>query len=192
MQSGSLNDLHASVQQLQAVASLSSDQGDYPVHLVASLMECMAHITMATPNKMEHARAAIAAARRNQGHASCMIPQLTGLTHILDLVSSLEEGNAAILHQKLMAMQQVIDQCLQGSEWRTNDDSIFIPIRRTPKSSQVISRDTRMVLGIGEGGGDCMRMSFLGKRDAYAIWSVKLSWCWIFLVLTSSVISYVE
>lgn len=71
--------------------------------------------------------------------------------------------------EDLKKMQVMMDDALKNPEWSTTSDVITIPIKRTPKSSQIVSSETRMVLGIGEDGGDNLMMRFLNKKDTYSI-----------------------
>jgi hypothetical protein len=101
-----------------------------------------------------------------------MISQLTAITLILDVVSSYEEGNSDVMLQKLKNMQTMMDSVFRDTNWGMGVESIAIPIRRTPKSSQTVSGDTRMILGIGEDGGDKLMMTFLSKKEAFGLRSV--------------------
>jgi hypothetical protein len=172
VESGTPTDIHIAVQHLKAVAALASKQGDYPIHLTASLMEAMAYLRTAGPGSAEHVRRAIAAAWMTQDHDTCKISQLTALTHILDVVSSYEDGNSDVMLQKLKNMQTMMDGAIKDSTWTVGSETIAIPIVRTSKSSDVVSGDTRMVLGIGGHGGDQLMMTFLTKKEAFAVTSV--------------------
>jgi hypothetical protein len=70
---------------------------------------------------------------------------------------------------KLKDMQVMMDEALKDHSWSTSSDVVAIPINRTPKSSHTVSQDTRMILGIGNDGGDQLMMTFLSKKDAYSI-----------------------
>lgn len=169
MESGTLLDIHAAVQNLRAVAKLAEQQGDHAIHLTASLMETIAYMKTTGPEAMEHIQTAIAAAWKFQEEPSCKIPQLVGLTHILAVACSIRQGNSTAMLNKLKEMQVMLDEALKDSAWSTASDVVAIPIRRTPKSSQIVSQDTRMILGIGVDGGDNLMMCFITKKDAYCI-----------------------
>jgi hypothetical protein len=132
-------------------------------------MEAMTYLSWSGASSMDHVRQAIASAWKYQGQLSCKIPQLLALTHMLDVVSNLEEASTQVIFQKLKNMQDMMDKALHDNAWGTDCDTISIPVRRTPKSTDVISGETRMVLGIGEDGEDRLMMSFLNKKDAYLI-----------------------
>jgi len=74
---------------------------------------------------------------------------------------------------KLKEMQMMMDKALGDNSWGTANDILAIPINRTPKSSHTVSQDTRMILGIGNDGGDNLLMTFLSKKDAYSITLVQ-------------------
>ena len=132
-------------------------------------MEAMVYLKSTGPESIEQVQRAIAAARTHQLDVGKSIPQLNGLTHIIDVMCSIRQGNPHQMLNKLKEMQATMDQIINDPIWTYHSDVIAIPINRTPKSSQTVSHETRAVLGIGEDGRDNLMMSFLNKRDAYAI-----------------------
>ncbi|KAN0102977.1 Cohesin loading factor [Hyaloscypha variabilis] len=169
LESGSPTDHHVAVQNLRAVATLASQQNDNAIYLTASLMEALAFLKMPGPDSLQHVQTALAQARSYQHDESCKIPQLVALIHILDLSCAIMKGNSMEMLTKLKEMQMMMDKALQDSSWGTASDVLAIPINRTPKSSHTVSQDTRMILGIGNDGGDNLLMTFLSKKDAYSI-----------------------
>jgi len=169
LDSGTATENHAAIHNLTAVTDLAERQGDHAIHLTASLMKAIAHMKRTGPEAMQNIQASIAAAWTYQTEASCNIPQLVGLTHILAVACSIREGNSKAMVADLKNMQLMMDTALKDPTWSTISDVIVIPIKRTPKSSQIVSSDTRMVLGIGEDGGDNLMMCFLNKKDTYSI-----------------------
>lgn len=137
--------------------------------MTASLIEAMAHLKSSGPECMEHAQRAIAAVWTYQLDGSSKIPQLLGLAHILDVACSVRQGNPTVMISKLKLMQTMMDETINESAWSTTSDVIAIPINRAPNSSQVVSPDTRTILGIGDDGRDNLMMSFLNKKDAFSI-----------------------
>jgi hypothetical protein len=167
-------DNNAAVQNLRGIASLANQQADHAIHLAASLMEALAHMKSTGPEAVQNIYRAMAAARSNQLTVGSKIPQLVGLAHILDVACSIRQGNPQDMMNKLKEMQTMMDEALNDLTWSISSDIIAIPINRTPKSSQTVSQDTRMILGIGEDGRDNLMMSFLSKKDAYSITSVYI------------------
>lgn len=165
-------DSHAAVQNLRAIASLAEQQDDKAIYMAASLMEALAYLRTPGPDAIEQVQRQIAASQAYQADSSCAIPQLAVLTHIIDVASSIRQGNTKVMMSKLMDMQSVTDRALGDSAWGNSNDVIAVPIRRTSKSSSIISQDTRMILGIGDDGGDNLMMTFLNKKDACSITSV--------------------
>jgi len=165
------------VANFRSIATVSDAQSepDRAIYMTAYLMEAMAHLQSAGPESMEHAQQAIAQVWTYQEHPDAKIPQLLGLAHILDVACSLRLGNPQITVNKLRSMQTMMDQALKEKTWSTTSDTIAIPINRRKNSSQVVSPDTRMVLGIGDDGRDSLLMSFLNMKDAYNITSVQWS-----------------
>lgn len=169
MESSSPADSHAALQNLRSAASLANEQGDRAIFLTASLMEAMAHLRSAGPESVELVQRAIAAAWTYQLDADSRIPQLLGLTHILDVACSIRQGNPTQMLNKLHAMQIMMDETLKCGSWSTTNDIIGIPINRTQVNSHTVSHDTRMALGIGVDGRDNLMMAFLNQKDAYSI-----------------------
>ncbi|KAG9245237.1 cohesin loading factor [Calycina marina] len=154
----------------EKITTLATQQNDYGIRLASCLMEALAYLKYGGPDSIEAVQGAIAAAWSYQAQPSCQIPQLIALLHMIDTTCSIRQGSPEVMMTKLRAMQRMIDAALADEEsWGFTDDSIAIPMSRSAHSSQVVSSDTRSVLGIGRDGGDKLMMSFLHKRDAYAI-----------------------
>ncbi|TAQ85061.1 hypothetical protein B7494_g6616 [Chlorociboria aeruginascens] len=169
LESGNLADHHAAIHNLQSIASLSKQMEDRAIHSIASLMEVMAHLRSSGPEASEQIQTALAAAWTYQLDTDSRMPQLLGLTHILDVVCSLRQGDPKRMIAKLRRMQKIMDDALKGSAWSRVDDILEIPVNSTPNNANLVTRDTRAVLGIGEDGRDTLMMSFVNKKDAYAI-----------------------
>lgn len=155
------------MQNLREIAKLSSQQGDRAIYLAVSLIETMVHLRSNGPESIEQAQRSLAAAWKYQLDAGAQIPQLTGLAHILDVVCSIRQGNPVAMLNKLKEMQVMMDSALQDPTWST-DDTIALPINGR-KSSQVVSPDTRAIIGIGADGRDNLMMPFLSVKDAYSL-----------------------
>ncbi|TVY48017.1 MAU2 chromatid cohesion factor-like protein [Lachnellula occidentalis] len=169
LESSNLADKHLAIQNLQKIAELATRQGDRAIHLMTSVMEAMVHLKSTGPESIEQVQRALAAARAHQFDAGKSIPQLIGLTYIIDVMCSIRQGNPQHILTKLKEMQAALDKIINDPIWNSHHDVIAIPINRTPRSSQTVSHETRAVLGIGEDGRDNLMMTFLNKRDTYAI-----------------------
>lgn len=162
-------DRNAALQNLRSIAKLASERSDRAIYMTSSLLEAMAHLKATGLESMEHAQRAIAAVWTYQLDTGSRIPQLLGLAHILEVACSLRQGNPTVMINKLKLMQSMMDEALEDPTWSTTSDVIAIPINRTQNSSQVVSPDTRMILGIGNDGRDNLMLSFLNKKDTYSI-----------------------
>jgi hypothetical protein len=175
LRSGISADINSSIQNFRAIATLASQHNDIAIYLASSLMEATAHLKSTAPDSMEEAQRAIAKAWTYQLDTGSQIPQLTGLAHILDVVCAIRQGKPKLMAEKLKAMQKMVDGTLhKGSAWGMTSDVVAIPINQTPNSSYVVSLDTRMVIGIGDDGRDNLMMTFLNKKDVYAITYVNI------------------
>jgi hypothetical protein len=180
LESGTPSDINAALSNFRAIANLSEDQSDRAIYMAASLMEGMTHLRSNSPDSMEQAQQAIAQVWTYQLDSGAQIPQLLGLAHILDVACSIQKGNPQEMIAKLNDMQKMMDRALKDENWSATSDIVAIPINRRQNSSQVVSPDTRMILGIGDDGRDNLMLSFLTQQDAYAIRSV-----FIFFLITS-------
>ncbi|RDW70185.1 hypothetical protein BP5796_08582 [Coleophoma crateriformis] len=169
MELGNLADSQSGLQNLRAISSVSSEQGDRAIFLMSSLMEAMAYLHSANSDAIEQVQRAIAAAWTYQLDEDNQIPQLTGLTHILDVACSLRHGNVKQMLVKLKAMQVMMDEAKKNTTWSYTSDVLAIPISRKQTDSHVVSKDTRAVLGIGKDGRDNLMVTFLNMRDAQFI-----------------------
>ncbi|APA07940.1 hypothetical protein SS1G_00438 [Sclerotinia sclerotiorum 1980 UF-70] len=163
------SDNHAAIQNLRSISYLANHQGDRSIYIVASLMEAIAHLKSSGVDGIEHVQRAIAAARTYQLDNKSNIPQLIGLTHILDVICSILRGDPAQMLSTLRAMQLVMDDLLKNPAWSIENDTLAIPIDSVHKVKHLITPDTRNVLSMREDGRGQMAMSFLNKRDAYAL-----------------------
>lgn len=176
METGNLADGHSAITTLHKISELATKEQDNAIHLTASLIEAMAHMRSAAPDALTLAHGALGAARKHQLDVGASILQLNGLTHLLDVMCSIREGNIPEMSVKLKNLQKTMDQLLHDDNWDRACDTIAIPINRNPKSSHTVSHETRSVLGIGEDGRDNLMFSFLNKTDAYSIALVLSFW----------------
>ena len=161
-------DSNSAIQNLQKVSELATRQHDRALHLVTSLMEAMVHMRSIGPESDEAVQRAIAAARTHQLTVGNSIPQVAGLTNLIDVMCAIRSGDARQMMSKLQNMQVVMDQMIKDPRWSSLNESVAIPINKTSKSTSIVSDETRAVVGIGEDGQDVLMMSFLSKRDAHS------------------------
>lgn len=111
---------------------------------------------------------ALASAWSYQLDTETQIPQLTVLTHILDVACSLLYG----LPPQTELKQKVMEDAFKGSDWSTSTDSsddIAIPVNPVKGQSQLVSQDSRGILGTAEDGKDRLMISLLNNNDAFAL-----------------------
>jgi len=153
-----------------SITNLAQQQNDRGIWLASCLMEALAHLRHNGPESMEAAQGAIAAAWSYQTERACQIPQLIALAHMIDVSCSIRQGYPNATMPKIKQLQKMMDLALKDDEaWGIMSDSIAIPMSRSAHSSQVVSSDTRSVLGIGRDGRDNLMLSFLSKRDAFSV-----------------------
>ncbi|KAL3427019.1 75k gamma secalin [Phlyctema vagabunda] len=166
MQVGIVSDSHSGLQNIRSISDTASEQSDRGIFLLAALMEAMTHMQSSSPDATELVQRAIAAAWTYQLDQDSQIPQLTALTHILDVVCSLRQGHISQTVSKARSLQVMMDGEQKNSKWSFTSDVLAIPISRKRQDSHTVSRDTRSVLGIGNDGRDNLMISFLSRSDA--------------------------
>ena len=120
------------------------------------------------PDVYTNVQDALGKAWSNQLNVGEKSPQLIGMAHILQVACSIRNGNTQEMLVKLSDMQKMMDESLRDNIWSISDNTIALPINRTPRSSHV-SQDTGTILGIGDDGRDNLMISFLNKKDAYGV-----------------------
>jgi hypothetical protein len=168
LESGTLLEIHTAVQTLRNIQKLATDQKDYTIHLAASLMMALAYMNTTGSDALTNVQEALGQAWTNQTTLKNQVPQLFAMAHILQVACSIRKGNTTEMVSKLADMQMMMDGALRDDTWTMTSDTIAIPIQPTPKSSHV-GQDTRAILTIDRDGKDNLMLSFLTKRDAYAI-----------------------
>jgi len=168
---GTLAESHAAIENLQIVATLAHQQNDHDIIVVSYLLEAIAHLRSNGDDAIVGAQRAISAVRQYQMDGSKQIPQLLGLAHIIDVICSIRQNVPRVMQEKIKKMQDFMDRSLKDptSSWSNTSDRVAIPINRTQNSSQYVSSDTRMIIGIGDDGRDNLMLSFLNMKDAYAL-----------------------
>lgn len=154
----------------ESITNTAQRYNDRGIWLASHLMEALAHLRFNGSESMEDAQSAIAAAWSYQTDVGSQIPQLTALAHIIDVSCSIRQGNPKVMMTKLKEMTKMMDSILNDEEaWSVESERVAIPIHDAKQNSETVSNDTRAVLGIGRDGRDNLILSFLNKRDAYAI-----------------------
>lgn len=170
MNAGSLAASHTVIDNLQSITTLAAKQVDRGVYLMACLMQAMAYLMSNAPDALEGASQSMGAVWQFQMDVGNQVPQLFGIAHILNVVCAIREGSPEQMHSKLVSMQSFMDPVLADpSRWSHTTDHIAIPIKRVGKVAEIVSADTRMILGLGDDGCDHLFMSFLNMKDAYSI-----------------------
>lgn len=167
--SGSAGDFHAAIANYRAIADLANQESDRAIYMTASLLEGMAHLRSTGKESILQAQRAIAQVWTFQLDPDTRIPPLLGLAHILDVICSVLEEQPKVTVKKLDDMRTMFNEALKNGTWSRTNDAVAIPINRRENSSQVVSPDTRMILGIGDDGRDNLMLSFLSQSDAYTI-----------------------
>jgi hypothetical protein len=131
-------------------------------------MEILSHLCSPNAESVEQVQTALASAWTYQLDTDSQIPQLLVLTHMLDVACSLLYGLPAQTEPKQKAMEDAFKNSVWGA---STDRSDVIPIPITPEKgqAQLVSQDSRGILGTTEDVRDVLMVSFLNSNDTFAL-----------------------
>ncbi|KAL4877698.1 cohesin loading factor-domain-containing protein [Aspergillus karnatakaensis] len=158
---------NAALQHLHKISGMASRNGDRAVSAMSAIIEALAYLQQgSSSDSIEQAQRAIAVARSHQLNDELRhIPQLTTLVQIVDICCSLLEYDVNQSSQKLKVLQELMDERLDDSNWRT-DGSFSIPL--SGKSAGPSSIDTGDILQV-QSGTLLLSFSWLPQHDLYAL-----------------------
>ncbi len=131
-------------------------------------MEILSYLSAPNPDSGEQVQTALASAWSYQLDTESRIPQLVVLTHMLDVACSLLYG----LPGQTELKQKAMEDSFKASNWSTSSDSsdfIAIPVNPGKGQPQIVSQDSRGILGTAEDGKDVLMISFLNNNDTFAL-----------------------
>lgn len=154
-------------QHLQRISSMAHRNGDRAVAAMSAVIEALAHLQQGTSfDSIEQAQRAVAVARSHQLNDELRhIPQLTTLIQMVDICCSILDYDINQSSQKLKLMQDLMDQSLNDSNWRT-DGSFSIPLNG--KSAGPSSMDTGDILQF-HNGTLLLSFNWLPQHDLYGL-----------------------
>jgi Cohesin loading factor len=168
LQSNKASDTQVALHDLRYISSLASEREDRAIFLLSSLIEILSHLSAPNPESVEQVQTALASAWSYQLDTETQIPQLTVLTHMLDVACSLLYGLPAQTELK----QKAMEDAFKGSNWSMSADSsdvIAIPVNPVKGQPQLVSQDSRGILGMAENGKDRLMISLLNSNDTFAL-----------------------
>jgi hypothetical protein len=168
LQSSKSSDTQIALHDLRYISSLANEREDHAIFLLSSLVEILSHLSAPNPESVEQVQTALASAWSYQLDTESQIPQLMVLTHMLDVACSLLYGLPAQTELK----QKAMEDAFKGSDWSRSTDSsdvIAIPINPVKDQPQLVSQDSRGILGTAEDGRDMLMISLLNNNDTFAL-----------------------
>ena len=150
---------------LRAISAMSDRYGDKAVRAVASTLEALIHLRLASSaESIEQAQRALAVARGSQlDPAVGQIRQLAAMTHFVDLCCTLQSNDPVQAIPKLQAMQATLETVHEGHSW-TEAGTFTVPI------SQARGLQTASHTGIiqdGIDGSQVLLFDWMPKEDIY-------------------------
>ncbi|PWY83008.1 hypothetical protein BO70DRAFT_396240 [Aspergillus heteromorphus CBS 117.55] len=167
LSSSAHQDSVSALQHLHKISNMASRNGDKAVSAMSAIIEALAHLQQGSGfDSIEQAQRAVAVARSHQLNDELRhIPQLTTLVQIVDICCSLLDYDINQSSQKLKVMQDLMDERLNDSNWRS-DGSFSIPLNG--KSAGPSSIDTGDILQV-QSGTLLLSFNWLPQHDLYAL-----------------------
>ncbi|KAF2268909.1 hypothetical protein CC78DRAFT_529545 [Lojkania enalia] len=147
----------SALQQLHVIAAHAERQGDRAISVTCSALEAMIHLRSPSPDHIEHAQRAIAAARSHQLQLSTkQLGQIAALIDAVDIACGLKRGVNDL--SKMQALQQKVDND-PGP-----DDGVFsVLIEKSFGGNSTLS--TGGIFRKAEDGRDELTLAWLPKKD---------------------------
>lgn len=161
-------DTQVALHDLRYISSLASERGDRSIFLLSSLMEILSYLSSPNAESIEQVQTALASAWTYQLDMDSQVPQLLVLTHMLDVACSLLYGLQAQTEPK----QKAMEDAFKNSTWGQSTDPsdvIAVPINPEKGQAQLVSQDSRGILGTTENVRDVLMVSFLNSNDTFAL-----------------------
>ena len=166
LSTGSHQDLHSSVNQLQKIGATARQQGDHVVFAFAAVMESLVHLQSPSLDSVDSAQRALASARQLQLNPEiASSPQMQIAMEFVDLCCSLHDTNLDQINHKLLTMQQTMDQIVDDLNWQ-DDGSLFLALSKRSVNGVQLSTSG---LVSERNGKPVLTMQWLSKGDVYAL-----------------------
>jgi hypothetical protein len=167
LQLGAQSEVAATVKHLNALDSVADERRHIAVQLVTATLETIVHLRSTSPDAMDSATRAMAAARTHQlGPEMQAMQQIRGLLDCLDIACSLTSFKKDQAAAKMQRLQQVLDDRTFDSGW-SKDGSFTLELG--PCKNPDIERDTGGIMQMTEGGQVVLVMRWLTKSQLYAL-----------------------
>jgi hypothetical protein len=164
--SGSYQDIHSPINQLQKIGAIARQQGDYVVFAFAAVMESLIHLQSQSLDSVDSAQRALASARQLQLNPEiASSPQMQILMEFVDLCCSLQDTNLDQISHKLLNMQQTMDQIVDDLNWQ-DDGTLYLPLSKRSVNGVSLSNSG---LVSERNGKPVLTMRWLSKGDVYTL-----------------------
>lgn len=150
---------------LRSIQNVASTRGDNSIGVFASLLEGLTLLKTSKEGNIEKVHACIANAAKYQLDETVeSIPQITILTLLIEVASTLNTQPPDLTLQSLRTLQKRLDEC---DEWNNVKSDFLLPIKKQPSAARTISNDTSAILRAGNAASefDFVVMSFMTKME---------------------------
>jgi tetratricopeptide (TPR) repeat protein len=166
LSTGSHQEVHSSISQLQKIGAIARQQGDYAVFAFAAAMESLVHLQSPSLDSVDSAQRALASARQLQLNPEiASSPQMQILMEFVDLCCSLQDTNLDQISHKLLSMQHTMDQIVDDLSWQ-DGGTLYLPLSKRSVNGISLSNSG---LVSERNGKPVLTMRWLSKGDVYAL-----------------------
>ena len=159
-------EINAALQHLRVVSSLAEGHRHIPLLVISLVTETLLQIQVGTPESVELAQRALAAAKRFQLHESLVqVPQLMAMVKILDLACELVFSTAGQDKSRMATMQEMMDSANRSTEWGA--DGIFA-VPTTLPAPEELAEDANGIFRRDASGCYALVFGWLRKTELYS------------------------
>lgn len=159
----------AILQDLTIISTLAKRHGDTSVALMAAVVEAMVHLrTHDSESNIEVQRAIATARGLQQSIGKTVSLQIKVLILMLDVSCSLDPYDGAAAHNKISAMQELLEAVGKDKSFYTNGN-ILVPVGENFQLPATLARDSGGIFTKNASGAVCLTMSWLDTTDSFAI-----------------------
>ena len=158
------------INQLKVIATLANNRGDSAVTATASAIEALIHINRSnTSEAIEQAQRALAAARSSQlSPIAQRLPQITMMTHFVDLCCSVFPDDPDQAGNKMRVLHSTLDSLSEDDNWSDNG-TFLVPLSPTTARSIPGRCLDGGILRPDSTGNVAMQISWLPKDEVYTL-----------------------
>ncbi|KAK5163584.1 uncharacterized protein LTR77_010533 [Saxophila tyrrhenica] len=167
LQLGTHSELSSIAKHLAALHATAEEDGRVAVQVVAAALEIVVHLRSPSPDAVDMASRAMAAAQTHQlGPEMQAMPQIRGLLDCLDAACSLLSFNPDLAFAKTQRIETNLDSKTRDLAWR-KDGSFEVELG--PSSNENLEQDTGGIMRRSKFGNAMLIFQWITKTQLYAL-----------------------